>query len=372
MNILFVSDAYNVGGGERNLIEVAKCLKNDGNNIMVCIPHDGDFEISLKANMINVLSYGENLYNRKNKLKRIIQNYKAAKRIKSMLEKQNFIPDVIHSNNGMTVALAYFLKRFYNVPSFWTCHGPWEVAHGIKGILISYMMNGTFAITPEIYKANAVNYKVLIPLGIRLDEINSDSLKVGIKEKCRKFKILCVARFQEIKGQDILIRSFEKIYALNKNLELHFYGGILNGREADYSFYDDVKKYVQNCDIRDAVFFHDFDPNIRLKMLDYDLVCVPSRYESFSIVTIEAMQLGLSVIAPNIGGPSYIIENMKSGLLFEPGDVDDLADKLLLIIEKNVILDSKEIKKRASMFKVDKQAGRMLDEYKKNISSVSV
>ena len=370
MNILFVSDAYNIGGGERNLLEVAISIRKKGNNILICIPSNGDFKLALEANGLDVICYNEKLFCHKNKFKLIMQSYKAAVYLKSVFETKNYIPNVVHSNNGMTVLLAYFLKRLYHIPSFWTCHGPWETVRGIKSWGISHMMDGTFTITPEIYIANTAKNKILIPLGIKMDVDTNNERKN--REKKSKRKILCAARFSKIKGQDILVRAFEKLYKNDKNVELHFFGETLNQSREDCLFFSEIRKYVQSENLCDVIFFHKFDPNIRSRMLDYDIVCIPSRYESFSIVALEAMQLGLKVVAPNIGGPSYIIENMKSGLLFNPESVEDLADKLCSLIAGDVILSTKEIKSRAQMFDVDEQARRMLNEYKKNSSDFSI
>lgn len=65
-------------------------------------------------------------------------------------------------------------------------------------------------------------------------------------------------------------------------------------------------------------------------------VIVPSEcYENCSMTILEAMAFGKPVIGSRIGGIPEQIEDKKSGLLFEPGSVDDLKDKLE-ILEQNV------------------------------------
>ena len=60
-----------------------------------------------------------------------------------------------------------------------------------------------------------------------------------------------------------------------------------------------------------------------------DIVVIPSEiYESFSYTTAQGMSCGKPVIASNIGGIPETLNNGKAGLLFNPGDVDDLNEKI--------------------------------------------
>jgi glycosyltransferase involved in cell wall biosynthesis len=51
-------------------------------------------------------------------------------------------------------------------------------------------------------------------------------------------------------------------------------------------------------------------------------------YEGFPSVCVEAMMLGKAVVISKIGGMPEIVEDGVTGLLFEPGNVSDLAEKL--------------------------------------------
>jgi len=71
---------------------------------------------------------------------------------------------------------------------------------------------------------------------------------------------------------------------------------------------------------------------------DADLCVIPSIWpEPFGIAAVEAMACGKPVIASNIGGLKKIVENGKTGYLFEPGNCSELAEKLrILILDKKL------------------------------------
>ena len=54
-------------------------------------------------------------------------------------------------------------------------------------------------------------------------------------------------------------------------------------------------------------------------------------FETFGLVGAEAMSYGLPVIASKIGGLPEIVEDGVTGLLFEPGNAEELADKMKLL-----------------------------------------
>ena len=102
-----------------------------------------------------------------------------------------------------------------------------------------------------------------------------------------------------------------------------------------------IKKLINKTNLSDDVIF--LGPIEREKLPYYysiaDICVVPSLYESFGLVAVEAMACGTPVIASKVGGLAHTVKNGYSGLHFVPGRSDHLAKKIL-----GIITDSERLK----------------------------
>jgi D-inositol-3-phosphate glycosyltransferase len=70
-----------------------------------------------------------------------------------------------------------------------------------------------------------------------------------------------------------------------------------------------------------------------------EMVIVPSHYESFGMVALEAMACGTPVIASDVGGLSFSIEDGYNGYRVPDRDPQALADKIMLLLKHGVLRD---------------------------------
>jgi glycosyltransferase involved in cell wall biosynthesis len=63
------------------------------------------------------------------------------------------------------------------------------------------------------------------------------------------------------------------------------------------------------------------------------IFCLPTRREPFGVVLIEALQHGLPVVATRIGAVPDLVHDGENGFLVEPGDVEQIADRLCQLLE---------------------------------------
>jgi hypothetical protein len=105
------------------------------------------------------------------------------------------------------------------------------------------------------------------------------------------------------------------------------------GRPVTAGYLEDLKEIVRNAKLEQCVRFLDFQENPFPAVNQADIVLVCSRSEAFGRVTLEAMLLRKPVIGVNSGGTTELIREGFNGLLFEPGDYVQLADKIRYLME---------------------------------------
>ena len=139
--------------------------------------------------------------------------------------------------------------------------------------------------------------------------------------------VLCVSRIDPVKGIDILVKSFAQLN--NSQLKLM----IIGGYNAPNPYQAKLLKLVKRLNLQEKIQFVGAVPHGDL--VKYynasDLVVVPSLYESFGLVSLEGFATKKPVIASNIGGLASTIDNEVNGLLFEPGNIKDLTQKINLL-----------------------------------------
>lgn len=364
MNILFTTAIHGIGGGERNLLEIVQDFrKYHGFNCKVLLPCEGALSEELKLRDIPHTNFTKHCIFSRQWIKHLPLSYSFFYNIDRIVQEilNDFEHiDIVHSYSLHTLPLSKLLAQEFRASLVWTCHGYWEKPN-LRARWLEKNVDAVVTITPEIYNMVKVVNKWLIPLGVDLCSY-SQYLGENIKP-CIK-KILCVGRFQKIKGQDILVEAFKMIKELYGNVELHFYGDVITANKEDLDFKQYVIDLVKRYNLGDIVFFNGFDKKIKQKMIEYDILCIPSRYESFSITLLEGMLAGIPVVAPNVGGPNWIVSDGEDGLLFDAGNPRDLANKCLKILNHELVLEPNRIRDKAVKFSIRNQTMQLSKLYR--------
>jgi glycosyltransferase involved in cell wall biosynthesis len=85
--------------------------------------------------------------------------------------------------------------------------------------------------------------------------------------------------------------------------------------------------------LQDRVTFVGWLTDIPPLMRAIEVLMVPSRWEAFGIVNLEAMAAQKPIVATNVEGIPEVVEHGRSGFLVEPGDVPALAKATLQLLE---------------------------------------
>lgn len=149
--------------------------------------------------------------------------------------------------------------------------------------------------------------------------------------------VLAVGRLVDVKGFDLLIRAWEGVSQREKDWVLRIVG---SGEQEE-----NLKKIVEKKQMQLKVEFIPSTPDINEYYRKASLYCLSSRFEGFPMVLLEAQSFGLPIVAFDCDtGPAEIIEQNLNGLLVQTGDISQLENALLTLIN----LNSVEYKKMSS------------------------
>lgn len=189
------------------------------------------------------------------------------------------------------------------------------------------------------------------------DELNAYKKEIGTAEN--EFIIGMVGRIEETKGQYLLIEAAQVLKASGMAAKIIFVGHAM-----EESYKKELEAMVKDKGLENEISFLGFTKNPHRFMQACDVMVLATKCETFGLVVIEAMQVDAVMVATNQCGPLEIIEDGKSGLLFESGDSADLAKKLGYLYghpkERKAIAE--EAKKRVKeLFSNDKQFKKLAE-----------
>jgi len=140
-----------------------------------------------------------------------------------------------------------------------------------------------------------------------------------------------VGRLQPTKGQDRLLRVVAKLRRRGHDVHALVVGGDPFHLSADYGPY--LHRLADELGLSGAVTFTGQVPDASTYMSAMDVLVNASQAEPFGIVLLEAMALGVPVVAFDVAGPAEIVESGHTGLLVPGGNETLLADAVERLIE---------------------------------------
>lgn len=304
--------------------------------------------------------------------------------------------DLIHSHYWMSGLAALELKNHWSVPVVHMFHtlgvmknrvaqSPAEIEVGdrIQGeqkILraADRIIAATLAERAQLqwlYQADIKNV-VVIPPGVdisRFYPIPPDEAKEFIGIPCRDHMLLFVGRIEPLKGLDVLIEAIalirSKLFSLGRTICLTIIGG-----EPDASpetMTDEMARLQALCQqfgLEDLITFigKRSQDTLPYYYSAAEAVVMPSHYESFGMVALEAMACGTPVVASQVGGLAFLVQDGITGYTVPVGDPAALADRLLALITDRGLRQrmGEQAAAQASEYRWENIAARLLEHYR--------
>ncbi|ACB86091.1 glycosyltransferase family 4 protein [Natranaerobius thermophilus] len=193
----------------------------------------------------------------------------------------------------------------------------------------------------DLYNINPILSKktIILPNGVSIDKFDNISNRSDLNEKC-EINIGFAGQLKSNYGLEYLIEAFKIAKRKDNRLKLHFYG--------DGSYKKELQEMAQQVN---DIIFHGVVPYEKMEevysFLDI-LIYTTDYWHKFQspIKLYEYLATGKPVIAAQTPHTNKLIDNEKNGYLFDIGDYEMLADKIL-----KVLSEPQEAMKKASKAK---------------------
>ena len=153
------------------------------------------------------------------------------------------------------------------------------------------------------------------------DERAAFRVQHGIEQTDRV--VVFVGRLHRVKQVDLLLRAWRRVHSGH----LWILG--------DGSEREQLEQLATELAIRERVTFHGMVTNVDQWVSSADVFVLPSASEALSMALLEAMGVGITVVASAVGAANELIVDGYNGLLVPPGDIDALAAALQKAIDND-------------------------------------
>ncbi len=343
------------------VFELSKRLREMGNEITVLVPHAPG---ALKEEFLDGLKIIRYQYFFPSKFQKLFYDGGAIPNLKKYYLARIQLPfflliqmwwifsfikegkyDLVHCHwiitQGFFVALA---KRLVNVPVILTAHGGdvFNLNNFLLKLCAKYSVNSSTRCTAnstetqkEIQKVCLGKHVDIIPMGVDLEVFNKNKKNNKLKDKfgMKGHFLLTVGRFAEKKGFRYLIGAMPHVLKCfpETNLVIIGFGPLEN----------DLKEQAKQLGLSNRIHFPGKMSGSKLAAFyaTADIFIGPSVQtksgdrEGLGVVFLEAMACETSVIGSKSGGIEDVIKDGKTGLLTEPKDIKNIAEKIIFLLK---------------------------------------
>jgi len=257
--------------------------------------------------------------------------------------------DVVHTHYWLSGLVGKEIANKFNKPLVYTSHSLGIFLDGYNNERVDcekiIMTSADLITTSSLFEEDMIleNYNIdsnkmkqIMP-GVDVEIFTPDS---RIK---RENIFLSIGRIQEQKGQIETIKLLDNFRKVENNFFCYFIGGPSGKSGSEYL--DELKQTVVDLNLESHIGFLDNLPQTEIRDLlnKSKLLIHTSKFETFGLVAIEAIAMGVPVLTSNRGSLIEIIENDKNGYLSE-----NLLDSNVNNFVLNLLNDNKKFEEISS------------------------
>ena len=356
-NILFFSRTMGLGGTENVVLQLCEIFKPLVNSIVVCSCGGENVKrlgkMGIKHYMIPDIE---------DKLLSAI--FKTAKQLRTIVREENIT--VIHTHHRMAAFYVAALRLYKKCSFINTSHNTF---YDKKFLTKFTYKHAELIACGGMVKKNLVDFfgmpaKKVTVIRNAIAPFDGQIVKDETIEKLRGegcFIVGNIGRLSEQKGMEYYIQALPEV--LKKHPKTHFL--IIGAGELESS----LKGQARQLKVEDNLHFLGYRSDIQNLISQLDLVVLSSLWEGLPLTPIEAFSVGKTVVATAVDGTVEIVEDGKSGRLIEPKNPEQIAEKVIWMIEhpeEKKLMECEAKNRYEQEFSIERLSKAYIDFYERN------
>lgn len=241
--------------------------------------------------------------------------------------------DLIHASENSALLYAGLAGRLTRTPVIWHIHSPLQprtrteraVARILKFLPPAHIVYTSPGAHRRTMAFPGVPWSVVTPGvdGERCRNGDAERGRVAFGLPPDALVVSMFARVGPMKGQADFVQCLARLGQDHRNL----YGVMCGPADKGSSYWRMLERLVEDNGLADRLVIPgDVRPPRKDDLVaGSDVVVHPSHAESFGLAVLEAMAAGKAVVAAATDGPRLLIDDDVNGVLFDPGDVEQLT-----------------------------------------------
>ena len=349
MHLAWEFPPYKVGGLAEHVYSLSKAQVSRGIKPIVITVGYGDYKEHENIDGVEVYRFDANNIPAEDFPSWVMQiNIEFVNKAVEIIKKEKV--NIIHAHDWIVGNAGIILKHFFRLPLIATIHATEHGRRqGIHDDRQKFIHSIEERLAFEAWKVIACSYYMRDEISYVL-HVPHDKISViynGVFEKPQGYEDLLSFKRQYARDEDKIVLFIGR-HVWEKGLDIFVEAAnlVLQNRQ-DVKFVvvgtgyttDDAKRRVYEYGIQDKFYFTGYvDDDTRDKLYKIaEIVVIPSRYEPFGIVALEAMAYGKVVVASETGGLKEVVKHQHNGLLALNGIPNSFKDQILYALSDNAL-----------------------------------
>ena len=340
IKVAYILTPITFGGSEKVNLNFLKSVDRNAYQVQPILLVRPWEEETYFARKLRSYGYGyETIPTRKMPGKDPLRVTRVAHRIFSLLYKSSY--DLVHSHGYFADICSLPVARLMGIKSVSTCHG--FISNNKKLALYNKFDRIVLRLSNRVICVSESIKDSLLSSGLGQDKIRvipnavAISLDRGKMKETRKairkklfaddnhLVVGYAGRLSEEKGLRPLMQAFGMLVQMRPQCRLWLIG--------DGPLRPELQKLADSAGISEHITFLGFRQDVEELMMGMDVFVLPSFTEGTPMALLEAMSLGIPVVASAVGQIPKIVSSGENGLLISAGDISELSKSVLKIFD---------------------------------------